>query len=106
MTSFVPLIIVGALAVGLAVAAILLALQNSKLKAQIDEGQGYLRDTRQQLEGARMQQGEGQRLLAAADAERRRLQSGIDEEQHRARMAIEEAQTALANERREKEEFL
>src|SRR5690242_20097897 len=103
--SFVPLIIVGALAVGLAVAAIMLALQNSKLKAQIDEGQGYLRDTRQQLEATRAQQGEAQRVLASTETERRRLQGAIEEEQRRARAAVDEAQSALANERREKEEF-
>ena len=34
--AFVPLIVVGALAVGLAVVAIVLALQNSKLKAQTE----------------------------------------------------------------------
>lgn len=104
--AFVPLIIVGALAVGLAIAAILLALQNSKLKGQIDESQALLRDTRRELDTSRAQHTEASRQLMAANSERQQLQIALRDEQGRAQAAIDEMQNALAIERRDKEEFL
>jgi hypothetical protein len=104
--AFVPLIIVGALAVGLAIAAILLALQNSKLKGQMDEAQGLLRETRQQLDTSRAQHTDTSRALAKSESDRQAFQSALDGEQRRAQAAIEEVQQALVTERREKEEFL
>lgn len=104
--AFVPLIIVGALAVGLAVAAILLALQNSKLKAQLDDTQTGLRDTRSHLDTVRMQHAETQRMLAAVDEERRRALTVAEDERRQLLVTADDAKNALALERREKEEFL
>ena len=104
--TFVPLIIVGALAVGLAIAAILLALQNSKLKGQLEDTQGTLRETRRELDTSRAQHAETSRMLAASNDERQQLQLVVRDQQERAQAAIEEVQNALATERRDKEEFL
>ncbi|MBK8253082.1 MAG: hypothetical protein IPK82_10475 [Polyangiaceae bacterium] len=98
-----PLIIVGLLAVGLAIGAIVLALQNSKLKTQLDDAQTAARDNRQQSDALRSQ-------LAAVENERRRFQLALEEEQRTAQMQLarlqESAKSALDNERQEKEEFL
>jgi hypothetical protein len=101
-----PLIIVGALAVGLAIAAILLALQSSKLKGQLEDAQSVTRETRRELESARAQYGETSRMLAAIHDDRHTIQAALREEQARAQATIEELQTSLATERRDKEEFL
>lgn len=104
--AFVPLIIVGALAVGLAIAAILLALQTSKLKGQLDDTQALLRDARREADAVRSQQAEASRLLVAANEDRQQLRAAVLEEQGRAQAALDEMQNALTTERRDKEEFL
>src|SRR5262245_57326514 len=81
---FVPLILVAAVAVGLAVAAILLALQNSRLKAQVEDAQsayGSLRDTRAQLDALRIQQGESQRQLSTIETEDRKKVEWLDHQE-------------------------
>ncbi|MEZ4295605.1 MAG: hypothetical protein R3B70_11565 [Polyangiaceae bacterium] len=107
--SFVPLIVVGALAVGLAIAAILLALQSSKLKTQLEEVQVAHRDAREQADTHRIQTAELQRQVATLNADRHALQRALEEEQARAQATFDEAQQSaqsLLTERREKEEFL
>ena len=81
---FVPLIVVAAVAVGLAVAAILLALNNSKLKQQLEDAQlayASLRDARAQVDSLRLMQGEAQRQLATVETEDRKKAEWLDHQE-------------------------
>lgn len=79
-----PLIVVAVVAVGLAIAAIFLAVQNARLKTQVEDGQkAYLalQDTRTQLESLRLQHGEAQRHLTSIETEERKKVEWLDHQE-------------------------
>ena len=80
----VPLIVVAAVAVGLAVAAILLGLQTSRLKAQVEDGQkafSSLHEARTQLDSMRQQLAETQRQITLAETEERKKVEWLDHQE-------------------------
>ncbi len=80
----VPLIVVALVAVGLAAAAIFLAMQNSRLKAQVEDAQtAYvsLRDTRAQLDSVRREQADLQRHISTTEGEDRKKVEWLDHQE-------------------------